>query len=304
MSESFFISTANLLSQYLDIINSTPVTFRIICFALYSLAFGSLFGSILNRRVDPLKAAQREREYILLNYGTDVAPEIPNTPYENQKRSICPNCKNGLRFYHNIPLLSFILLNGKCGFCDQRISISYPLIELSTMCLMVGLGSTIDYQLNTQCIWLLIFSISIVSICFTDIATLEVYDIDSVAFCVSALAILNHKYHMDVDTILTAIYVVVAVAISSSIWGKIRGHGEQVIGSGDFPLMAMFLTTLSIFTQHSQDIEYSLIFALCTILITPVLTFIYAKLRRTEFSHKFPLAPALTIGTSILLLMI
>lgn len=46
--------------------------------------------------------------------------------------SHCPKCKAKLKFYHNIPLLSWIFLGGKCAFCKEKISIQYPLIELGT----------------------------------------------------------------------------------------------------------------------------------------------------------------------------
>ena len=46
--------------------------------------------------------------------------------------SHCPECKTPLPWYLNIPLLSFILLRGKCRFCGKRISFRYPLVELAT----------------------------------------------------------------------------------------------------------------------------------------------------------------------------
>lgn len=48
------------------------------------------------------------------------------------KRSHCPKCKHEIRWYDNIPLLSFILLFGKCRDCKKYISWEYPLIELMT----------------------------------------------------------------------------------------------------------------------------------------------------------------------------
>ncbi len=44
--------------------------------------------------------------------------------------SHCRNCKNPVRFYHNIPLLSYIFLKGRCSFCGVKISPIYPLVEL------------------------------------------------------------------------------------------------------------------------------------------------------------------------------
>lgn len=52
-------------------------------------------------------------------------------------RSICPQCKNVIRWYDNIPLLSYLLLGGKCRHCHKHISLRYPIIEFSTAILFV-----------------------------------------------------------------------------------------------------------------------------------------------------------------------
>ena len=46
--------------------------------------------------------------------------------------SACPNCSSKIRFYDNIPVLSYLVLKGKCRSCDQSISIRYLLVELLT----------------------------------------------------------------------------------------------------------------------------------------------------------------------------
>ncbi|HOZ53329.1 MAG TPA: prepilin peptidase [bacterium] len=53
-------------------------------------------------------------------------------------RSYCPNCKKQILWYDNIPLLSFILLKGRCRFCQQKISWQYPLVEFLTGTLFVA----------------------------------------------------------------------------------------------------------------------------------------------------------------------
>lgn len=51
----------------------------------------------------------------------------------NPKRSECPSCGNQLLWWHNIPVISWLLLKGKCHFCKTAISIRYPLVEIATV---------------------------------------------------------------------------------------------------------------------------------------------------------------------------
>ena len=51
--------------------------------------------------------------------------------------SFCPNCGAKIRAWDNIPLLSFILLKGKCRKCKNKISVQYPLVEFITSALVV-----------------------------------------------------------------------------------------------------------------------------------------------------------------------
>ena len=47
-------------------------------------------------------------------------------------RSFCPDCKHDLSWLDLIPVFSYIFLSGKCRYCDKKISIQYPLVEIST----------------------------------------------------------------------------------------------------------------------------------------------------------------------------
>jgi len=51
--------------------------------------------------------------------------------------SHCPKCEHSLRFYHNIPLFSYLFLGGKCAFCKDKISLRYFLVELGGALLFV-----------------------------------------------------------------------------------------------------------------------------------------------------------------------
>lgn len=57
---------------------------------------------------------------------------IPNDENVAFPASHCPKCKTPLKPYHNVPVLSWLFLRGKCSFCKEKISIQYPIVELLT----------------------------------------------------------------------------------------------------------------------------------------------------------------------------
>ncbi len=59
-----------------------------------------------------------------------VIHRVPRKMKLALERSACPKCKTPLKWYHNIPVLSYLVLGDKCGFCKERISLRYPLVEL------------------------------------------------------------------------------------------------------------------------------------------------------------------------------
>lgn len=82
-------------------------------------------------------------------------------------RSFCPNCKQSILFYDNIPLVSYLILGGKCRSCKQKISIQYVLVELFTglmfvaTYLLIGLNANLAIALTFVSIMILISAIDI-----------------------------------------------------------------------------------------------------------------------------------------------
>lgn len=76
-----------------------------------------------------------------LIFGSFLTALTWRTPREisiAKGRSVCPKCNSIISWYDNIPLLSYLLLGGKCRKCKNKISLRYPLIEFTTMFLFVG----------------------------------------------------------------------------------------------------------------------------------------------------------------------
>ena len=75
---------------------------------IIAFLFGTVFGSFLN----------------VLIY------RIPKEESVVFPSSHCPKCQTKLKAYHNIPLLSWLFLGGKCAYCKEKISLQYPMVEL------------------------------------------------------------------------------------------------------------------------------------------------------------------------------
>lgn len=60
-----------------------------------------------------------------------VATRLPGHEQFWAGRSRCPHCRTPLRWYDNLPLLSYLVLQGRCRFCGAAISWRYPLLELA-----------------------------------------------------------------------------------------------------------------------------------------------------------------------------
>ncbi len=61
-------------------------------------------------------------------------------------RSRCPNCGTLIRWYDNIPILSFFLLRGRCRVCGQKISYRYPLVEFLTALISLALWKRFGFS--------------------------------------------------------------------------------------------------------------------------------------------------------------
>ena len=92
--------------------------------------------------------------------------------------SRCPHCGKKIKFYDNIPVLSFILLRGKCRFCEARISIQYPLVELLTAFLFLasyqwwGLSRGFLSSVILGCLLIIVFFVDLRHRIIPDVITL------------------------------------------------------------------------------------------------------------------------------------
>lgn len=99
---------------------------------------------------------------------------IPNDISVAKGRSFCPVCKNQIKWYDNIPIISFIVLRGKCRNCKTQISWIYPFIEFVTMlCFFLIAWFVVDIW---QCVLMALVSASLISLAMIDFNTMEIPD--------------------------------------------------------------------------------------------------------------------------------
>jgi len=156
--------------------------------------FGILFGSFLNV----------------------VILRIPKDESVVFGASHCTVCQKKLKPWHNIPLISWMVLGGKCAYCNAKISIQYPIIELLSGFIFAALA----YK----------FSISI-SLFFIAMSFLMLL----------ALSVIDLKYKMIPDS-LNLLAIFFAVIGTWSISGLFKNFENALLFTGGFTLLRFALS--------------------------------------------------------------
>lgn len=147
--------------------------------------------------------------------------------------SKCPKCHKNIKWYDNIPVLSYLILRGKCRFCGEKISIQYPLVELLTGFLFVFISmhnSLLPYGISITAVFLLVIASLSVVIAVTDIKEKVVFDVHTITFIVVALI-----FHLVTGDIVTSIIGLVSGALIMEILAR-AGYlmvNKRAFGVGD-----------------------------------------------------------------------
>jgi leader peptidase (prepilin peptidase)/N-methyltransferase len=197
---------------------------------------GLLVGSFLNvviHRLPKMLEKQWAAECAELN-GT--APPESETLNLMTPPSRCPKCGHAIRWYENIPVLSYLALRGKCSECGTPISIRYPAVELATGALFFFAvhrwGATPE-----AAAWCL-FSAAILALAFIDWDTTLLPDDITLPLMWAGLIAATLRF--------------TPLPLAQAIWGAVAGYmslwliyhafrlltGKQGMGYGDFKLFA------------------------------------------------------------------
>ncbi|MBM3324505.1 MAG: prepilin peptidase, partial [Calditrichaeota bacterium] len=86
---------------------------------------------------------------MLGSFGNVLIWRLPREESVVKPPSHCPNCGHKIRFHDNIPILSFVLLRGRCRDCRAPISPRYVLVELASALLLIGAAIAYGWSLQT-----------------------------------------------------------------------------------------------------------------------------------------------------------
>lgn len=185
--------------------------------------------------------------------------------------SKCPKCNHKLYFWHNIPVLSYIMLGGKCYFCKEKISIQYPIVELLTMFLF---GATfVKFGINIKTIFVLFWLSCFVIMTGTDLKA-KLVDCN-IAIAMGVTGVLYNFIQHGVSGVIASLIGLVLGAVVLELIAR-SGYfvaGTRAMGEADTYVAA------AIGAIVGKDILYVLAYALIASMIFIVPMFLYNQFK-------------------------
>ncbi len=213
---------------------------------------GLLVGSFLNvviYRLPKMMERQWQAEYAQMNpvtpdVGADSPP--PTGAYAHQSatepfnlmtpRSCCQSCGHQIRWFENVPVLSYLVLGGKCSQCKASISLRYPAIELT--CAFFFAIAFVHHGAHWLAVAWAAFAAMLITQFFIDFDTQLLPD--------------DINYPLMWLGLAVAALGASRISLTSAVWGAIWGYlslwlvfhvyrlltGKEGFGYGDFKLLA------------------------------------------------------------------
>lgn len=150
-------------------------------------------------------------------------------------RSQCPQCQHALRALENVPLISYLLLKGKCAYCHKPISWRYPVVELLTAVLTIFLAW--HYGISWHMLAATLFTYSLICLTFIDLDHQILPDNITLPLVWLGLTVNLFSLFTDIHSA-----VIGSIAGYLSLWSvnalfKLL-TGRTGMGNGDFKLLA------------------------------------------------------------------
>jgi len=235
---------------------------------IVSIIFGAMIGSFLNVCIFRLP-----KEESIVTPG-----------------SHCPHCQKPIKFSDNVPLVSYILLNGRCRYCKESVSIQYPLVEgitaLVSLILFVRFGPTLSYLFYFS------FIAALIVISIIDLYHQIIPDVISLpGIGVGLLASLAIPQINFIDSLIGALLGGGSLFIVATLYQWL--FKREGMGGGDVKLLAMIGAFLGWKAVILTILLGSLLGSISGIIVM--------VLRGKDFKYAIPFGPFLSLGAVIAL---
>ncbi len=202
--------------------------------------------------------------------------------------SSCPACGSKIKWYDNIPILSYIILKGKCRVCNSKISPVYPIVEL--LAAFYSLLVYLRFGLTIDTVFYLIFGYMLIVASFIDLFHLIIPDRISLGLTVSGLVFgfINHDIlHSVFGFVFGFVLLYIIAVLGKAIFKK------EAMGGGDIKLLGAIGTFVGV-----KGVLFTLFVA--SFLGSAVGIFLIA-LGEVKLSQRIPFGPYLSVSAAIYL---
>jgi leader peptidase (prepilin peptidase)/N-methyltransferase len=168
-------------------------------------------------------------------------------------KSHCVHCQTPLKWYHNIPIISFLFLKGKCAYCKKKIDTHYILVEIACVCLTLLLY--FKWQLSYEFFITSVLFYALLVLCFIDFKYKAVPDylllfVLVLVFFTSNFAVIEQFQNAFMFAGAFALLSFVVTFYIQNIKSKLT-HNEALkeqtaLGEGDIPIVAVLAALLGI----------------------------------------------------------
>ena len=198
--------------------------------------------------------------------------------------SHCPQCDNRIRWYDNIPVISYCILRGKCRVCKQHIPLRYTIVEASHMLLWLLCAALFHNNVLYMCVAMIVCSVCM-CVFFIDLEHLIIPDRFQIilAVCGVCFVFLDTGYgwvsHLIGFGAAAAVFLLVGYAVS-------RFKKREALGGGDVKLAAC----AGLLLGWEKFVLMMLIASFSASI------FFMFKMRKDNISNESPFGPFLTSG--------
>ncbi len=191
---------------------------------------------------------------------------IPNKIKATFPRSFCNECKKPLKWYMNIPIISYIFLKGRCAYCKKPINFIYPFVEI--VCALLFLCNYLMYGLSLN-FWL--STILTCALMVTIISDFLYYYISDRVLIISGISItislLCYLDKMEVFKHIIAGALLFAIMYGLKLLGNFMFKKES-LGDGDIKLMGIIALALGVINSFVSLFLGSLVGLIFSLIIS------------------------------------